>query len=400
MWSVGILSSWPAGVGWLVGRTLFAARLATAIYSLALALTLGVYAIRTYAPAFRSFALPLSLLGTSLMWKLVPGTPHLVVQAFGEVSGALVLAWGIVLLPRRPRLAAFVLGLCVWHTKFIYAPVAGLMLVFSAARRDEPLAARARFLVTQVAIFLLPLLAWIVLIGVQTGTDGLLVWLHDRQRLSEFHYTASDIPADLSAFAARLASPEVEWSRYASLVKVEIIALLMLPTAWLVREIAARRRQGRRDLALDLLQAGLCAGFLSSAWWYFVLHRFMWLRHVTPFLLIGFGVVLYAAVTRAAGMSEPWRSRLALIVLLAIAVDSVPRWPATARLVASARTTATFPLRCSADPRPAPPRTVQPRDPLAQCWETMRYAPGDPIGLAPDQLRDADEILRDRTIGR
>jgi hypothetical protein len=388
IWSVGIVSSWPAGVGWLVGGTMFAARVAITIYCFALAIALGVYVVHTMVPSFRPVALPLSFVACYLMLTLVPGTPHLVVQVLGEVSGALVLAWGIALVPTRSRLAAFVLGLCVWHTKFVYGAVAGLVLIWSAARRTEPLPKRARFLLAQVVLFLLPMLAWITLIWVQTGSEGLFVWMHDRERLFRLgSYTDVGVSTDLQSFAARLASPEVEWSRYATEVKVKIVVLLVLPTAWLVREIVARWRRGRRDPALDLLQVGLCAAFVSSAWWYFVSHRYMWLRHVTPFLLIGLGVLLYAAVTRAVHVSQPWQMRLAALVCLALAIDSVPRWPATAHLVASVGSTASFPLRCSENPRPDPEGVVGPQNPTAGCWETRKHTMGTPIGLAPDEIR-------------
>jgi hypothetical protein len=388
IWSVGILSSWSAGVGWLIGGTMFGARLATTMYCLALAISLGVYVVRVYAPVFQSVALPIALVACYLTWTLIPGAPHLVVQILGEVSGVLVLAWGIALIPWRPRLAAVVLGLCVWHTKFAYASVAGLFLVFSAARRPESPPERAWFLVIQLVLFVLPLLAWVAVIWVQTGTGGLLVWMHDRERLFRLgSYTTADAPADMQAFLARLASPGVQWSHYTTEVKLKILALLALPTAWLLHQTVSRWRRGGRDLALDLLQIGLCVGFVSAACWYFVFHQYMWLRHVTPFLLIGLGVLLYATLTRAAALPRRWHAPLAGVVVAAVMIDSVPRWPATARLVASVRTTETFPLRCSEDPRPAPGPVVGPENPTAGCWETLLRNPGDPIGLAPDEVR-------------
>jgi hypothetical protein len=348
--SIGILSNWPAALGWGIGGNLLWARIAVTVYCLALCVGLGYAFTRAIVPAWRPLALPLSLLSGLLALVLVPGTPQVIVQVLGEFSGAVFLAFGYLLLRSQPRAAAFVLGLCIWHTKFIYCPFALAGILFSALLHEAATTRRLRFLLAQLGLFLLPLVLWLVLVWIRTGEAGLAEWLQRRLHFYQtMHFSDLSRPLHVSGLLSRLESADLEWSHYAPATKAKILGLLFLPCAVLLRETIGRWRSGRRDRSLDVLQLGLCGGLLASAWWYFFLHLFMWLRHLVPALLVGFGVLLYFALTSVAHLDGRRQAWLAGIVCLGLAIESAAGLADTVRLLTATPRPAIFALACGGD---------------------------------------------------
>ncbi len=335
--SIGLLSSWPAAVGWGLGGDLLASRIATILYCLGLCLAVGYCATRMLVASERSIALAVSCLGCAVALLVAPGVTEIIVHAQGEFSGAAWLGLGYLLLSSRPRIAAVVLGLCVWHTKFIYLPFALAGLAWSACAYESTLARRARFFVTQLALLMMPLLVWSVIIMLQIGPDGFVEWAARRFNWYARGNSGLNGAPIVHGLQSRLVSPNLEWSRYSRATKVRILALLFAPCGLLSGAILRRWSHRERRPALDLLQLALVCTVVAFAWWYFYWNQFMWVRHLEPALLVGFAVLAYfglLAVSALSARKQAWIAAavcvvttLAALSQTAAAVPVLRAWP-------------------------------------------------------------------------
>ena len=345
--SIGLLSSWPAAVGWGLGGDLLASRLATILYCLALWLVVGTVAARTVLAVDRAPAFVISCLTCALALLLVPGAADVVVHAQGEFSGAGWLGLGCVLSIARPRTAALVLGLCVWHTKFIFLPFVLLAMVWSACTHERTPIRRAKLLAVELALFMLPLVAWMVVIASQIGAGGLAEWAARRVGWYGRGNSGLSGAPTVQGLRNRLAAPNLEWSGYSLATKVRILTLLFAPCALLLGATARRRLAGERRRALDLLQAALVAIQLAFAWWYFYWNEFMWVRHLEPALLVGFAVLAYFATRAAVRLPEKrqaWIATAACAVAIVAALGrmsdtaaAIRAWPLTGSVARACR---------------------------------------------------------------
>lgn len=323
--STGIMGSLPSGLAWLLGANLFGARLVAGAAVWLLALALGVRSLRS-----AGFAAHTALLLSTALWSVTVmpllGFPywHGFLLTLGELAGALWLGWGLVLMPKRPVRAAFLWGLAVWHCKFIYAPLAAGFIVLNSALVQPDLRSKLRRLLLLATAFLLPLAAWALLIFLRFGFAGLSGWVREysgfilagRQRL--------DQPGSFfQLLAARLISPELEWSSLSAGYRFKMLALSL--GAVIAAPLAMRTvLSARPHLRSAALYSGVVmAAIVAYSCWYFLMHLTMWTRHFQPALYSGLGLLVYWGIwlyrirlRPQAGMAQ--RLQLALMLLLAL----------------------------------------------------------------------------------
>ena len=332
--STGIVGSLPSALAWLLGGSLFGARLVAGAAVWLLALALGMRFLRG-----AGFAAHTALLLSTTLWSVTVmpllGFPywHGFLLTLGELAGALWLGWGLVLMPKHPVRAAFLWGLAVWHCKFIYAPLAAGFIVLNSVLAQPDLRSKLRRLLLLAAAFLLPLAAWALLIFLRFGVAGLSGWVREysgfilagRQRLDQSG-------SFFQLLAARLVSPEFEWSSLSAGYRFKMLALSLgavIAAPLAMRTVLAERPHLR---SAALYSGVVMAVIVAYSYWYFLLHLTMWTRHFQPALYSGLGLLVYWGIwlyrirlRPQAGIAQ--RLQLALILLLALQTVLVWRVP-------------------------------------------------------------------------
>jgi len=291
--STGIASNWPGGLGWLISGTIEGARILNLIFVLGLAIWICLLLWKAFFSPKQQQSLGVSIpafwyasVGL-LFFSFPPGTTDTALLSLGETSGFLILVAGAFYLRKVPALGAFILGICVWHTKQVYLPFAGALLAAPLLHSDIKayrLSSRVRDAFSQGGFFLLPLLIWLGLIWIQTGWQGLSTWTHGRINFLTSLSTLQHLPP--MTLLERLRSPLLEWVSFGAFQKLKILALLLVPAIDL--GILAVKDQRRR---LSWALASAC--FIYFLHWYFHSHPTMWLRHILPALLCGGAWLLY-----------------------------------------------------------------------------------------------------------
>ena len=332
--STGIVGSLPSALAWLLGSSLFGARLVAGAAVWLLALALGMRFLRG-----AGFAAHTALLLSTTLWSVTVmpllGFPywHGFLLTLGELAGALWLGWGLVIMPKHPVRAAFLWGLAVWHCKFIYAPLAAGFIVLNSVLAQPDLRSKLRRLLLLAAAFLLPLAAWALLIFLRFGVAGLSGWVREysgfilagRQRLDQSG-------SFFQLLAARLVSPEFEWSSLSAGYRFKMLALSLgavMAAPLAMRTVLAERPHLR---SAALYSGVVMAVIVAYSYWYFLLHLTMWTRHFQPALYSGLGLLVYWGIwlyrirlRPQAGIAQ--RLQLALILLLALQTVLVWRVP-------------------------------------------------------------------------
>ena len=332
--STGIVGSLPSALAWLLGGSLFGARLGAGAAVWLLALALGMRFLRG-----AGFAAHTALLLSTTLWSVTVmpllGFPywHGFLLTLGELAGALWLGWGLVIMPKHPVRAAFLWGLAVWHCKFIYAPLAAGFIVLNSVLAQPDLRSKLRRLLLLAAAFLLPLAAWALLIFLRFGVAGLSGWVREysgfilagRQRLDQSG-------SFFELLAARLVSPEFEWSSLSAGYRFKMLALSLgavMAAPLAMRTVLAERPHLR---SAALYSGVVMAVIVAYSYWYFLLHLTMWTRHFQPALYSGLGLLVYWGIwlyrirlRPQVGIAQ--RLQLALILLLALQTVLVWRVP-------------------------------------------------------------------------
>ena len=332
--STGIVGSLPSALAWLLGGSLFGARLVAGAAVWLLALALGMRFLRG-----AGFAAHTALLLSTTLWSVTVmpllGFPywHGFLLTLGELAGALWLGWGLVIMPKHPVRAAFLWGLAVWHCKFIYAPLAAGFIVLNSVLAQPDLRSKLRRLLLLAAAFLLPLAAWALLIFLRFGVAGLSGWVREysgfilagRQRLDQSG-------SFFQLLAARLVSPEFEWSSLSVGYRFKMLALSLgavMAAPLAMRTVLAERPHLR---SAALYSGVVMAVIVAYSYWYFLLHLTMWTRHFQPALYSGLGLLVYWGIwlyrirlRPQVGIAQ--RLQLALILLLALQTVLVWRVP-------------------------------------------------------------------------
>lgn len=325
--SSGIVTTWPAGVGWLYSKNLFGARLAFMIWNFVGILALG-FLVSKWMESKKIlkniFWICLGYLGAFLC---VPYFHVLSTMVLGEAGGAILLGIAYTQLWRRPELATFLLGVVVWHTKFIYLPFALVGIAAQVATFPPKEWIKRSFY--GFLIMMAPLLLWWVVILATAGGAGFWKYLTVQTEIFFGFLKGYSSVVDPEALAKtqpvkglfnRLTDPKMEWSFYALSDKVKIVSMLFIPPLLLGYRVVMRRLKGREDLPRDVLEVGIGLSLLAFAYWYFFMHIRMWIRHLDPALMVGYGVIVFCLleIYRAAKESDSAFARVMFYGVMAL----------------------------------------------------------------------------------
>lgn len=281
----GLLASWPCGIVWLFGGSLFQQRLLiAAVAGVSLYLVLKMRVFRDLKLSRFDF-MALGLVA-GLMTLHVPyafgflGTP-------GELQGAIYFLLAISWIHKRPLWAAFILGMVVWHVKFVFILMAVFLAggVFFERWRAQNL--KVMDVLRWGFSFLLPLLLWWLLIWVRFDFAAVSTWMKDFTYNIVFHMGG---PQQWTNLSDRLRN--LEWKNYDTGTQIKVLLLLFLPILFLAAAGGAHLFL-KIKLRFSAIAVSLMLALLSYAYWYFFLHHLMWLRHLQPSLYLGLGLLFY-----------------------------------------------------------------------------------------------------------
>ena len=300
----GILSIWPTGLGFMLGKNLFTGRLFFQIYLLSI---LGLLTFFGFDLFKFQKSWPKILTVTCLNYLALLFSVNYVQQSainqLGEVPGGLILACGFALLYRSPMLSAVFLGAACFLTKSLYFPFAALALCTILVREFfEKVDIKSFYKRTSKIIFSFFSMAllWNIVVFFLGGLRAvkLMNFYNQETTKSNYHWhfaTPLEIswwPKDFFSFLySRLfaASSITEWPGYALIDKVRILMFLVLPVVILlylgVKNFRPFLNQRKDKL---ILYFGGSALFFVYTVWFFVLHRRMFIRHAEPILICGY----------------------------------------------------------------------------------------------------------------
>lgn len=302
--SSGIAATWPAGLSWLLGGNLLAARLALAFAAWVHFTLLAGYWLRGRKFSWAETALLSSFLWILLM-KAIPNWFNFE-MALGEFAGALWIASGVFLLERRPRLAALFFGLGVWLAKFIYLPLALVFLAAFFCRHR-----RGKTTLQMAAIFLFPALAYLALIAFRFGFSELGAWLSD---FFQFLHSGNSASSGRESLWSRLHNPALEWLGFGLGIKLRILGLLTAP---FMLVFFARIK------TIYVFAALFCLAFY--AFWWFFFNPFLWIRHLQPALFLAFALSIFFVGT-IFRYRKFWVMAFSLAIALSLAFTAKQNW--------------------------------------------------------------------------
>jgi len=322
--SIGLAASWFSGLNWGIFGNLVATRLGFFVFCFAL-FCLTMRLVPTQITERKLGPLSMILIWV-LFFRFVPYSPAAVSQSLGEFPGAMLILLGVIFLNNGNKkwrvLGPIFLGLSVWHAKLIFLPYA-LLALFSF-QKENPLSSRtaARNLIKECGLFLTPLLAWLLLIGLVNTPTQVGQWLLGKFEfinvvLSGYEYRAVAVSVNIFD---RLGSPEFEWFHYGLRWKLEILFLIFVP-AFLCAGFVLK--QWRKNRNLPVYRFAFPVGFALLqcifAVWYFGFHFKMWVRHIQPTMLMGFFLLVasayYYLTTRRI---KPYKDRVAMAIVMAL----------------------------------------------------------------------------------
>lgn len=317
--SSGIVSTFPAALGWIFGGTLFSARLAFMIWNVGLLFTFGYLNLRRWLGLPRSHAFFFSALFIHLLFSAVPYSQFLVTQLLGEITGAALLLGAMYFFNHNPKWSAIFVGVMVWHAKFIYLPF-GIAILIGQSKRGK-LTTSAREFLRLILIAQVPLILWWLVIVVTAGP--LAFWTYMTTQVKVFFYFLLGYSSVSDDFAKvpirglwnRLESRDLEWHFYDISDKIKILALTLGSLVTLIGSALAtiRKREGK-----PLTRILFALGVIAFAVWYFWFHHKMWIRHFDGALFVGFGVIVFWL------MKEKWgRALLASISIAVLGKESI-----------------------------------------------------------------------------
>ena len=279
----GILTTWLSGVVFLNGGNLFQSRLIIAVFMFFQMLVLGVLFMKKYIKP-----LPERIIFSLISIFALFYFPYWYgfIYNLGELQGALLLGWGLLILNRFPPLAYFMLGGAVWLCKMIYLPCAILWGAASALSTPGVLSRKAKSGILFLFFFFFPLFFWMMLIYLKFDWSVLKAWFI---QFTHFFHGHSGLDRALT-LSERLHT--MEWANLKFHTKFEIIFFLIFPVIYgiyvLLREISWGEERPKFLLVLATM------GFLIlHTYWYFFISGFMWARHAQPGLYIGFGLLCF-----------------------------------------------------------------------------------------------------------
>ncbi len=284
--SSGIAASWPTGLSWNAGFSIFTQRILLIVYCWGQFLVASFFLLKRFG-----YSKYFSICAAAFLWMFVlrhiPNTIGFI-QNLGEVAAGIFLLWSVVLFPVIPIFAFISLGISVWLAKLVFLPVAfalGATYWLSTAQLHKKEFFRfSKFLLA----FFLPLAIWILLIITRFGWDGFVQWIIEYHRFVFLEGPSVARGEMKLSFMERLS--RLEWGTFNLTLKMKILIYIFGPSLF---GYFLFHRGSRWEKIFSILAPGIL--FLYSYWWFF-LNPEMYLRHFHPALFLGFGFLVYLGI--------------------------------------------------------------------------------------------------------
>lgn len=327
IYSSGPAVTWPGAVGWLAGRNMLGSRLGCAFFSWIFAVTLAFVFLRR-----KGYSHVGSLASAVCLWGFTITSPFAMPYWFGfmynlgELNTIILIGIGLLLIGKNPFLSVFIFGVSVWHGKYVYLPfVLAIMSgdILSRKLGAREIMARAS---AYAAVFLAPLILWVVWIAVRfdmaVAQEWLMTQLGFLEKYGTKHGPQEPIALSVSALMERLRSPELEWANYSTGTKIKNLLFSFGAVGFTLISIigvkTGRLKATPKEIWISLL-ASATIGFYSI--WYFFVNQFMWQRYFHPAIYIGFGLFIVWGVKWERSFSKFSRPALYLAVILLLAAE-------------------------------------------------------------------------------
>jgi len=331
--SAGVVTTWVDGLVFMLGGSLFQARLLDGLLHL-LVVTALAFALARSRGVDRLAAVALSL-AVWVATLLVTGQELRIING-GEIWAFAYLAAGTFLIDRRPRAACFLWGLAVWLGKIIYLPFATVLLVVTIASRIRAdrarghlpgLLAPVREAATLLLAFMLPLLAWMSIVWLSTDTATLLAWSSSYVVFVVHHSTGIHL-AWLPVMQGWdfdpgwISAPFLSWGP--AFFLPALVPLALAPLALVAYGVLMRRgtvRSTGRDATYLFVTGAMVTAFGA---WFLAVDPTQWGRHLLPGIYVSVALALYCAldVWRQLPPRSQARRRYALVACASMAVLS------------------------------------------------------------------------------
>lgn len=318
--SSGIVSTWISGLVFLAGGNLFLARLMTGLFIFFQLIAL------IFLFARRRFSGPAALAVAVILTSMIFHFPYWFgfMQSMGEMQGALLIGWGLLILGRYPWAGFFLFGLAVWHCKFMYMPMTAFLTAAYVLSQEGGWKKKLATAVQAAFMIMLSQMLWAAFIWFRFDLDTMLQWLNKSMVfVTGGHSGMKEVSSTNSSLAQRLT--ELEWATLSSINRLEILTFFFMPLLMMIF-IGVRYLSWRKDGRTALMLTGACLALILYAYWYFFISPSMWVKQIQPGLYLGFALIFFLAARIRELFTEKNRAILEKLimvtVMVAVAVES------------------------------------------------------------------------------
>lgn len=318
--SSGILSTWPAGLVWSVGGSLFQQRLLFSFLQMAF-LFLLVWNASSLLKLNKETSLVLFSCIALLIFRLPYWEGFL--RGLAELQGALWVGLALLLFFQNKSVLPVGLsfGIAVFFCKFIYFPAVGLMMAAIAYSQSVNWSHRFIYFSKLFGAFLIPFLSWLLVIWLKTDSAYVMAWLNNFVNFVLF--SGHSVSANLG-LSERLST--LEWASYSTFHKLRILVLLFLPAFGTWTVFTEKRSQ--------MLGLSIVLSLFFYAFWWFFLHPHMYARHLQPALFLSFAYLVLVFIALIRRWFAPEKSHKLLVcgggaflsLLVLVELKSLPRY--------------------------------------------------------------------------
>lgn len=310
--SSGIASTWIGGLVFLTGGNLFTARLLTGLFIFFQMISL------IFLFARRRFSAPAAMAVAVILTSMLFHFPYWFgfMQSLGETQGALLIGWGMLLLSRHPLASFFLFGLAVWHCKFMYFPMAGLLTAAYVFSEEGGWKKKLEIAVKAAAMILLSQALWGALIWIRFDWDTLFyAFSRSFGFVSGAHSGIQDATSAEWPLARRLV--ELEWASLSKINRLEMLIFFFMPLV-MMAGVGIRYLSWKTKWRTAALFSAATLVMLFYTYWYFYISPSMWVRQILPALYLGFALIFFLSAMITELFTEKNRAILEKAVLVTL----------------------------------------------------------------------------------
>jgi len=335
LYSSGIAATWPSAIGWFIGHSLFASRLAAAFFCWLLALVLGYWFFRRngYGP-IESIAAPVCIWGLSITAPLAIPYWFGFMYTLGELNTVILIGFGILLLSRHPLLSMIFFGLAFWHGKFSFFLLVTAVVLGDILSQRLSMQRIMHRLLKYGIFFSMPLIIWLVWLCLRFDLAMIKQWFAYTWQWVDHNpsFYVEGIPSGFSwdVLKQRLSSPYCEWAGYTLGTKIKDLFLTLgaIGVTFVGLNLAKRKiiTISERE---KWISAMLAFSILFYSSFYFFIHSVMWQRHLQAAVYAGFGLFIFwgSKWARSCSYNLRWFFYAAAVLLIVLQAVSSAKHP-------------------------------------------------------------------------